>query len=132
MEESPPEKRAGSKEVEPQVAEPMEPGEIPWSDPGVLKMADHAEPSRGANEDPLLQEMDHGEDSDDGDSSSSLQAVPFKNPRGRKSTRKKREEVTYLSVLEGSQKTLKGMLNTRSKKGPTSASKGANPSSNSN
>ena len=69
---------------------------------------------------------------DDGDSSSSLHTIPFKNSRGRKSTKKKREEASYLAVLEGSQKTLKGMLNTRSKKGLALASKGANPFSNSN
>ena len=109
----------------------MEPGELPRPDPGVLKVADHFETFRATNEDPLFIETDQGEDTDDGASSSSLHAAPFKNLRGRKSTKKKREEATYLSVLEGSQKTLKGMMNTGSKKGSASASKGAKPSSHS-
>ena len=120
-----------SKEVESQAADPLEPGEIPHSDPVVSMAADTSGPSKDTNEDPLLLEMDPGEDTDDGASSSSLHAVPFKNPRGRKSKKKKREEATYLAVLEGSQKTLKGMMHTQSKKGTASASKGANPTSHS-
>ena len=75
--------------------------------------------------------MDPGEETDEGASSSSLHAAPIKNPRGRKSKKKKREEATYLAVLEGSQKTLKGMMHTRYKKGIASASKGSNPTSHS-
>ena len=131
VEEIPLGKHSGNREVESQAA-PMEPGEIPFSDPGGLKVAYQSEPSRGTNEEPLLLETDQGEDTNEGDSSRSLHTVPFKNSRGRKSTKKKREEATYLSVLEGSQKTLKGMLNTRSKKGPAAAPKGANPSPNRN
>ena len=109
----------------------MEPGEIPQSDPVVSIAADPFGPSKDTNEDPLLLETDPGEDTDDGASSNSLHAVPFKNPRGRKTKKKKREEETYLSVLKGSQKTLKGMMHTRSKKGMASASKGTNPTSHS-
>lgn len=109
----------------------MEPREIPQSDQVVTTAADTSVPSKDTNEDPLMLETDPGEDMDDGASSSSLHAVPFKNPRGRKSKNKKREEATYLAVLEGSQKTLKGMMHTQSKKGTTSTSKGANPTSHS-
>ena len=131
VEEIPPGLHSGNREVDSH-ADPLEPGEIPLSDPGDLKDAFQPEPSRGTNEEPLLLKTDPGEDTDDGDSSSSLHTIPFKNSRGRKSTKKKREEASYLAVLEGSQKTLKGMLNTRSKKGPSAAPKGANPSPNSN
>ena len=88
--------------------------------------------SKEANEHTLLLETDPGEETDEGASSSSLHAIPIKNPRGRKSKKKKREEATYLAVLEGSQKTLKGIMHTRSKKGTAPASKGANPTSHSN
>ena len=83
--------------------------------------------SKEENEDLLLLETDPGEESDEGSSSSSLHTIPIKNPRGRKSKKKQREEATYLAVLEGSQKTLKGIMHTRSKKGAVPASKGANP-----
>ena len=88
--------------------------------------------SKEENEDPLLLETNPGEETDEGASSSSLHVIPIKKPRGRKSKKKKREEATYLAVLEGSQKTLKGIMNTRSKKGPDMASKGANPNPHSN
>ena len=89
-------------------------------------------PSKDGNEDLSLLETDLGEDTDDGASSSSLHAVPFKKPRGRKSKKKKREEATYLAVLQGSQKNLKGIMHTRSKKGTDPASKGGNPTPHSN
>ena len=98
------------KEVESQAADPLEPGEIPHFDLVVSAAVGTSDPSKDTNEDPLLLEMDPGEDTDDGASSSSLHAVPFKNPRGRKSKKKKREEATYLDILEGSQKTLKGII----------------------
>ena len=88
--------------------------------------------SKEANEHTLLLETDPGEETDEGASSSSLHAIPIKNPRGRKSKKKKREEATYLAVLEGSQKTLKGIMHTRSKKGTDLASKGGNPTPHSN
>ena len=116
-----------SKEVESQAVDSLEPGEIPNADP--VEPTSAGTSSKEANEGPSLLEMNPGEDSDEDASSSSLHAVPFKNPRGRKSKIKKRDEATYLAVLEGSQKTLKGMMNTRSKKGTVSASKGANPTS---
>ena len=80
-----------------------------------------------ANEDLLLLDSDPGEETDECASSSILQSIPIKIPRGRKSKKKQREEATYLAVLEGSQKTLKGIMNTRSKKGTNQASKEANP-----
>ena len=125
------EQQPSSKEVESQAADPLEPGEIPISDPVVSTAAYTSGPSKDANEDLSLLETDLGEDTDDGASSSSLHVVPFKNPRGIKSKKKKRDEATYLAVLEGSQKTLKGMIETRSKKGTASASKGAIPTSHS-
>lgn len=45
----------------------------------------------------------------------SSQVTPIKSIRGRKSKKKQREEKTYLDVLQGSHKTLKGMMNTRSR-----------------
>ena len=112
IEEIQTENHPSSKEVESQAVDPLEPGEIPHSNRVVSAVADTSGPSKDTNEDPLLLETDPGEDMDDGASSSSLHAVPFKNPRGRKSKNKKREEATYLAVLEGSQKTLKGMMHT--------------------
>ena len=108
-------------------ADPLEPGEIPQPDPGVSTATETPGTSKEANEDPLLLETDPGEESNEGSSSSSMHTIPIKNPRGRKSRQKKREEATYLAILEGSQKTLKGIMNTRSKKGTDLASKGANP-----
>ena len=116
------EKQTRRKEVESQHADPLEPGEIPQ-----LREVEAPGSSKEANEDPLLPETDLGEEMDEGSSSSSLHTIPIKNPRGRKSKKKKREEETYLAVLEGSQKTLKGIMHTRSKKGTAPALKEANP-----
>ena len=109
----------------------MEPGEIPQFNPVTLMEAEAPGSSKEANEDPLLLEMDLGEEMDESASSSSLHTIPIKNPRGRKSKKKKREEATYLVVLEGSQKSLKGIMHTRSKKGTALALKEANPISHS-
>ena len=114
-----------------QSSDPLEPGEIPHSNPRISSEAVISEPAKETRIDPSLLESNPGEDSDEGDSSSSLPAALIKNPRGRKSKKKMREEVSYLAVLEGSQKTLKGILNTRSKKGGATASKGASPPRNS-
>ena len=114
-----------SKDIDPQVADLLEPGEIPQTEPGVSTAVETAGPSKETSEDPLLLETDPGEETDEGASSSNLHAIPIKNPRGRKSKKKKREEATYLVVLEGSQKTLKGIMHTRSKKGTATTSKGA-------
>ena len=57
--------------------------------------------------------------------SDSSQVTPIKSARGRKSKKKQREEKTYLDVLQGSQKTLKGMMNTRSGRKHGTAPKGA-------
>ena len=56
------------------------------------------------------------------------QITPIKSARGRKSKKKQREEKTYLDVLQGSQKTLKGMMNTRSERKQSKAPKGATTS----
>jgi hypothetical protein len=69
------------------------------------------------------------EDSDEEESSTrSSQITPKKATRGRKSKKKEREEKTYLDVLQGSQKTLKGMVNTRNTRKQGRALKGANAS----
>eukprot|EP00253_Pinus_taeda_P033123 PITA_33123 len=60
--------------------------------------------------------------------SDSSQVTPIKSARGRKSKKKLREETTYRDVLQGSQKTLKGMMNTRSGRKQGSAPKGATSS----
>ena len=106
--------------------ESLEPGEIPHQDSGVLMATEAPGSSKEASIDHHL-ETNPDEEADEGSSSSSLHATPIKNPRGRKSKKKKREEATYLAILEGSQKTLKGIMNTRSKKGTAPASKGAKP-----
>jgi hypothetical protein len=101
----------------------LEPGELPSTQEG----NDNPSSSKEAKEDPQQQESDPEEDSD-GETSSDLHSLQIKTPRGRKSKKKQREEATYLEVLEGSQKTLKGIMNTRSKKGTTQASKEAKTS----
>ena len=113
------------KEAAPHIEEPLEMGEIPH--PREASPADPASPLKNSIEEPLQLETDRHEESDEGDSSCSLPSVPFKNPRGRKSKKKQREEASYLEILEGSQRTLKGLMNTRSKKGSGPTSKGATP-----
>ena len=113
-----------------QAANSLEPGEIPTQ-------LDHAPPRmerppireeiREVGEEPSTAESDPGGFSDEEASESSTShATPIKNPRGRKSKKKQREEKSYADVLQGSQKTLKSMMNTRSKIGQ--APKGAAPS----
>lgn len=60
----------------------------------------------------------------DSESDNSL-ATPIKTTRGRKSNKKQREEETYKDVLQGSQKTLKSMMNTRSGRKSNKAPMGA-------
>lgn len=68
-------------------------------------------------------------ESEDGDSESdSSQVIAIKLATGRKSKKKRREEKTYLDVLQGSQKTLKGMMNTKSRRKHGQAPKGATTS----
>jgi len=70
-----------------------------------------------------------GAESDGGatETSSSV-GTPERNPRGRKSDRKKREEISYRDVTAGVQQTIPDMIETRSsKKGR--APKGATPPS---
>ena len=104
----------------------LEPGEIPQTVPCPSLATEALESSKEASAD-HLPDSDPGEESDEDSSTSSRHATPIKNPRGRKSKKKKREEATYLAILDGSQKTLKGIMNTRSKKGTTQAPKGDNP-----
>eukprot|EP00253_Pinus_taeda_P001787 PITA_01787 len=66
------------------------------------------------NEDHISLASESDEDSEGRtDESDSSQVTPIKSSRGRKSKKKLREEKTYRDVLQGSQKTLKGMMNTR-------------------
>jgi hypothetical protein len=104
-----------------QGAIPLEPGEI---HPELANPLAGSSPIRGEEE----EDSELGGDTDEGSTKSgSLHATPVKNPRGRKPNKKKREEISYADILQGSQKTLKGMMNTRSKQGQ--ASKGGVPSS---
>ena len=109
--------------MEPQIVDQLEPGEITQH----LMGAEAPGSPKETNEELLLLESDPGEETDEGASSSSLHTIPIKNPRGRKSKKKKREEATYLAVLEGSQKTLKGIMHTRSKKRNSSGLKRGQP-----
>lgn len=78
------------------------------------------------NEDHISLASESEEDSEGRtDESDSSQITPIKSSRGRKSKKKLREEKTYRDVLQGSQKTLKGMMNTRSGRKHGSAPKGA-------
>ena len=113
-----------------QAANSLEPGEIPSHPESVTPRAERPpirEEIREVHEEPSVAESDPKGSSDEGATeSSSSHATPVKNPRGRKSKKKQREEKSYADVLQGSQKTLKSMMNTRSKIGQ--ASKGAAPS----
>eukprot|EP00253_Pinus_taeda_P022199 PITA_22199 len=81
------------------------------------------------NEEHISLAFDAGEESEERDSESdSSQITPIKLTRGWKSKKKQREEKTYLDILQGSQKTLKGMMNTRSGRKHNRAPKGATPS----
>ena len=113
------------KETGTQIDDQLEPGEINQPLKGVALPGS----PKDANEDMQMIDSNPEEDSDEGASSSGLYSIPPKVPRGRKSKKKQREEATHLAVLEGSQKTLKGLMNTRSRKGANQASKEANPSS---
>ena len=69
------------KEVVSHNEEPLEMGEI---HPRASSPVDPPSPLKDSSVDPLLLDSDQGEETDEGDSSSSLSTVPFKNPRGRK------------------------------------------------
>ena len=72
---------------------------------------------------------DSGGESEERDTDSDgSQITPIKSARGRKSKKKQREEKTYLDVLQGSQKTLKGMMNTRSGRKQNRAPRGVTTS----
>ena len=66
------------KEAAPHIEDPLELGEIPRH--RETSPTDPASPLNNPNADPLLLETDRDEESDEGDSSCSLPAVPFKNP----------------------------------------------------
>ena len=118
-------KQTNTKESGSQKDDQLEPGEI---NQPLVGAAIPGSPKE-VNENLLMLDSDPEEESDEGASSSGLYSIPLKVPRGRKSKKKQREEATHLVVLEGSQKTLKGIMSTRSKKGTIQASKEANPSS---
>ena len=69
-----------------------------------------------------------GDSKDGGTESCNSQVTPVKVTLGRKTKKKQREEKTYLDILQGSQKTLKGMINTRSTIKQGQAPKGATTS----
>ena len=73
-----------NKETTPRSEDPLELGEIPQSDPRAYSAAATSDPSKEASVDPLQLDSDQGEETDEGDSSSSLPTNPFKNLRGRK------------------------------------------------
>ena len=85
------------KEAESHYADPLEPGEITQINPTSLMEADAPGSSKEANEDPLLLETDPTEETDEGASSSSLHTIPIKNPRGRKSKKKKKRRSNISS-----------------------------------
>jgi hypothetical protein len=98
----------------------LEPGEI---QPEPANPLSGNSPTHGEVE----EDSNLGGDTDEGSSEfESLHATPVKNPRGRKPNKKKKEKFSYADILQGSQQTLKDMMNTRSKQGQ--ASKGAVPS----
>eukprot|EP00253_Pinus_taeda_P020733 PITA_20733 len=78
------------------------------------------------NEEHISLASDSEGDSEERDSESDNSlATPIKTTRGRKSKKKQREEETYKDVLQGSQKTLKSMMNTRSGRKSNKAPMGA-------
>ena len=82
-----------------------------------------------AEEDHISLGSESGGDSEDGGTESgNSQVTPIKVTLGRKTKKKQREEKTYLDILQGSQKTLKGMINTRSTIKQGQAPKGATTS----
>jgi hypothetical protein len=86
-----------------------------------------AKKEKEVEEEHISLDSDLGGLEDRGTESSSSQATPIKPTRGWKSKKKEREEKTYRDVLQGSQQTLKGMINTRSTKKKGSTPKGATP-----
>ena len=113
-----------------QDANSLEPGEIPSQPESVTPRAKSPpirEETREVDEEPSAAESDPRGFSDEGATeSSSSHATPVNIQRGRKSKKKQREEKSYAYVLQDSQKTLKSMMNTRSK--IAQASKGTAPS----
>ena len=105
----------------------LEQGEIPQESPDPKHAEEGEESLKETFEEPVALETDQEEDSDDGDSSAGMHALQMKNPRGRKSKKKKREEEAIQGIMDGTQKTLKVSGKSRAKKGTPSASKGAIP-----
>ena len=110
-----------------QAVNTLEPGEIPPHPDSAAPRAESTpirEEPREVGEEPSAADSDPGVFSYE-EATDSSHATPVKTTRGRKSKKKQREEKSYADVLQGSQKTLKSMMNTRSKIGQ--ASKGATP-----
>lgn len=115
-----------------QEGEALEPREIPppgnveVSPPCFNEVLPATEPKTLAksidpDEEPSNLDSDPGGDSDDGAlESNSSHATPIQTTRGRKSKKKKHDETSYRDILKGSHKTLKAMMNTRSKQGQAS------------
>ena len=106
----------------------MEPEEI-QPEPAIplVRSSPNRGDSRDAEAEPIAMDSDPGGDSDEGSTESgSSYATPIKKSRGWKSNKNIREERSYADILQGSQLTLKAMVNTRSKHGQPS--KGAIPS----
>ena len=106
----------------------LEPGEIQL-EPAIplVRSSPIRGDSRDAEAEPSGMDSDPEGNSDEGSTDSrSSYATPIKKPRGRKSNKKQREERSYADILQGSQLTLKTMVNTRSKQGQPS--KGVVPS----
>ena len=82
-----------------------------------------------AEEDHISLGSESGGDSEDGGTKSgNSQITPVKVTLDRKTKKKQREQKTYLDILQGSQKTLKGMINSRSTIKQGQAPKGATTS----
>ena len=77
-------KQPNSKEIRNQNTDQLEPREITQYQMG----AENPGSPKEANEDPLLLDSDPGEETNEGASSSGLQSIPMKIPRGRKSKKK--------------------------------------------
>jgi len=121
---------------------PVEPGEIPQSEPEKEVQKTHEEEQTPAqrspgrqdpaklkdlDEDPTNLDSDTGGYSDGGASEySSSHATPVYSTRGRKSKKKHREEIANLEVTKGTQQTIHSMMGTRGQasRGPPPPKKG--------
>lgn len=93
-----------------------------------IPTAEEGQRGNDGNEEHISLASDSEGDSEERDSESDNSlATPIKMTRGWKSKKKQREEETYKDVLQGSQKTLKSMMNTRSGRKSNKAPMGASP-----